>query len=310
MKWWQNFKMEDVEDSSTTPTTKTDETEYCLGLFDLPWEDVLFRNVLPVLPLTTLFQLRSVCQTAKELVTQYFSQTKCLNLCQVAFRMTESAFHIMTDFSYSLEVIILRNAKDWLSNGLFLSVIYNAHRLVKVDLTNCQSINNMCLEALSGSCKDLRELYLRDCHWVSVEGIKAIALNCLNLEMLDLTGCWEVNDNAVVVLAIYSQKLKYLNVGKIYGLTDHGISSLAKSCKSLAHLNVQGCWRLSDDSIRDLAEYSQSLKVLQVQECRDVTEGSLARLRVKRVMLDVRPPPHLRNLNALHSMNQRLNVQI
>ncbi|OWF35242.1 F-box/LRR-repeat protein 15-like [Mizuhopecten yessoensis] len=303
-------KQEEEKGTCRSPGNEIEEDEYSLSVFDLPWEDVLFRSILSYLPLTTLFQFRKVCKIAKEMVANYFSQTKYLNLCQVAFRMTSSAFHIMTDNNFSLEVIVMRNAKDWLSNDLFLPLIHNSHRLIKGDLTNCQTVNNVCLQALSSTCKNLRELYLRDCHWVSVEGIKAVSLNCKNLEKLDLTGCWEVNDNAVVVIAIYSQKLKYLSVAKIYGLTDHAISSLAKSSKSLVHLNVQGCWRLSDDSIRDLAEYSRSLKVLQVRECRDITEGSLARLRVKQVKLDVRPPPHLRNLNALHTLNQRLNVQI
>ncbi|XP_060079973.1 F-box/LRR-repeat protein 15-like [Ylistrum balloti] len=293
-----------MEDTITCSDNKDDEADVALSLFDLPWEDVLFRNVLPFLPLPTLFKFRTVCKTAKELITNYFSQTKSLNLCQVAFRMTSSAFHIMTDNNFSLEMIVMRNAKDWLSNELFLPLINNSQRLIKVDLTNCQTVNNVCLQALSGTCKNLKELYLRDCHWVSVEGVKAVSLNCKNLEKLDLTGCWEVNDNALVVIAIYSQKLKYLSVAKIYGLTDHAISSLAKSSKSLAHLNVQGCWRLSDDSIRDLAEYSRTLKVLQVRECRDITECSLARLRIQQVKLDVRPPPHLRNLNP------NLNVQI
>ncbi|XP_033739084.1 F-box/LRR-repeat protein 15-like [Pecten maximus] len=300
----------ELEDTSKCPGNLKEEDEDSLSLFDLPWEDVLFRKVLPLLPLTSLFKFRTVSWMSKELITNYFSQTKSLNLCQVAFRMTPSAFHIMTDSNNSLEVIVLRNAKDWLSGNLFKPLIHKSPKLIKVDLTNCQTINNVCLQALAGTCKNLKELYLRDCHWVSVEGIKTLSLNCKNLEKLDLTGCWEVNDSAVVVIAIYSQKLRYLSVAKIYGLTDHAISSLAKSSKSLVHLNVQGCWRLSDDSIRDLAEYSRTLKVLQVRECRDVTEGSLARLRVQQVKLDVRPPPHLRNLNILHTQNQKLNVQI
>lgn len=294
----------------TCPGSLKEEDEDAVGLFDLPWEDVLFKKVLPLLPLSHLFKFRTVCWTAKELITNFFCQTKSLNLCPVAFRMTANAFHIMTDNNAGLEAIVLRNAKDWLSDDLFIPLIQRSPKLVKVDLTNCMTIRNTCLQALAGSCMNLKELYLRDCRWVCNEGIKALSYNCKNLEKLDITGCWEVNDSALEVIAIYSKKLKYLSVSKIYGLTDQAISTLAKLNKSLVHLNVQGCWRLSDDSIRDLAEYCRTLKVLQVRECRDVTEGSLARLRLQQVKLDIRPPPHLKNLNILHMQNQKLNVQI
>ena len=61
-----------------------------------------------------------------------------------------------------------------------------------------------------------------------------------------------------------------------------------------------------------LGEYAQSLEALQVRDCRDVTEASLAKLRVKGIRIDVRPPPEARNLNILHSagLRHRLNVQI
>ncbi|KAK3089965.1 hypothetical protein FSP39_008052, partial [Pinctada imbricata] len=282
-----------------------------LTFLDLPWEDVIFRYILPCLPLQTQFQLRRVSLGFRDLMTAYFSTAKSVNITRIALRMTAGAFEILTQHNNSLQNIVLRNAKDWLTDKILNSVLSRNPKLVKLDLTNCSSVSNTCLQILASKCPNMRDISLRECHWVSREGVTVIALHCRDLQCLDLTGCWEVDDEAVMMVALSCKKLRFLSLAKIYGMTDNALSVVAREATSLVHLNIQGCWRLSDDSMHIVAEYAQSLQALQVRECRDVTERTLSKLRQRGVKTDVRPPPSLR---AMSDVSLRLrsvpNIQM
>ncbi|KAJ8318076.1 hypothetical protein KUTeg_003167 [Tegillarca granosa] len=258
---------EHVHTHETDENKEEEGDEYRLSLLDLPWEDVLFRHILPSLPLQTQFLMRGVSHGFLDLITEYFTNAKSVNICRVAFRMTPPAFKILTKNNFSLQSLVLRNAKDWISNDLLTPVLSRSKKLQKLDLTNCLSVGNPCIQVAAVNCHNLKVLLLRECHWISKEAITVIALHCKELEQLDITGCWEVNDEAVILLAMQCKKI--------------------------------------------LAEYCQTLKALQVRECRDVTEASLARLRLKNVKIDVRPPPNMRNLAKLSGIaGAQLNVQI
>lgn len=290
-----------------------DDIRDVMSFLDLPWEDVVFPMILPCLPLQTLFQLRRVSLKGKALIKEYFRISREVNIARIALRVTEGAFKILTEDRCNLQKLNLRNAKDWLSDKIFIPLLKNNPRLQMLDLTNVTSLSNSSMQVLAVNCLDLRTLILRECHWLSSEGLTVIALNCRELHSVDLTGCWNVNDEAITVLVMSCKKIKYISLAKIYGLTDIAMSVLARECTSLNHLNVQGCWRISDDSVRLLAEYSPNLRALQIRECRDVTEMVLSKLREKKVKIDVRPPPSIHNarMGFLSShLRQRLNVQI
>ena len=149
----------------------------------------------------TQFQMRRVSLGFRDLMTLYFSTAKTVNICRIALRMTAGAFNILTRDNNSLQNIVLRNAKDWLTDKVLISVLNRNNKLLKLDLTNCSSVSNACLQIMSVKCPHIKDICLRECHWVSREGATVIAMNCANLEYLDLTGCWEVNDEAVIMIA-------------------------------------------------------------------------------------------------------------
>ena len=120
--------------------------------------------------------------------------------------MTEGAFKILTQDRCNLQTLNLRNAKDWLSDQIFMPLLRNNRRLQLLDLTNVTSLSNSSIQVLAVNCLDLRTLILRECHWLSAEGLTVIALNCRELQSLDITGCWNVNDEAITVLVMSCKK--------------------------------------------------------------------------------------------------------
>lgn len=156
---------------------------------------------MPCLPLSTQFKLRIVSKEYKELVSTYFRSCRTCNICREGNIMTSKAFIILTDSNTSLTKLVLRNAKNWLTDGLLLPVLENCSKLQKIDLTNCSSISNNCLQTISTNCQQITSLMLRECHWVSEAGITSVLLNCSNITQLDLTGCWQLNDDVVELIA-------------------------------------------------------------------------------------------------------------
>lgn len=282
-----------------------------ITFLDIPWDDVLFQYILPLLPVQTLFQLRRVSTLSRAMIREYFSQAKEINIARIAGRVTADAFHILSDDNTNLLRINLRNSKNWLSDELLTPVLKCNPRLQLLDLTNCTSVTNTTLQCLAVNCPNLQKLILRDCVWLSPEGVTVIGLYCKNLEAIDFSGCWNVNDESLTVIVSSCRKLKSVQLAKIYGLTDSSMTVLAKCSNQLQHLNIQGCWRVTDDSIRFLAEYGKNLKMLQIRECHQVTEMTLSKLRANGVKMDkLSPPSQQPRINQLlWSLRHRLNVQ-
>lgn len=172
-----------------------------ISLLDLPWEDIIFRYILPGLPLTTQFKLRLVSKDYRQLISAYFRTCRTCNICREVNHISSKAFVILTENNTSLTTLVLRNAKNWLTDGLLLPVLENCPKLLKIDLTNCSSISNSCLQTISTNCSHVTSLMLRECHWVSEAGITNVLLNCPDISHLDLTGCWQLNDDVVHLIA-------------------------------------------------------------------------------------------------------------
>ncbi|XP_045211718.2 F-box/LRR-repeat protein 15-like [Mercenaria mercenaria] len=307
-----DYRLPDVTGNEYSASRDHYEDVPSTNLFDIPWDDVLFQYILPLLPVQTLFQLRRVCKTSLLMIKDYLSQTKEINIARIAGKVTTTAFHILTDENTNLLRLNLRNSKGWLSDELLMPVLKCNPRLQLLDLTNCTSVTNAVLQCVAVNCSGLQKLILRDCVWLSPEGVTVIGLYCKDLEAIDFNGCWNVNDESLSVLVSSCPRLKSVQLAKIYGLTDNSMTVLAKCSSQLYHLNIQGCWRITDDSIRFLAEYGKNLKMLQIRECHQVTEMTLSKLRENGVKMDKLSPPssYPRVSQLLWSMRHKLNVQM
>ena len=176
------------------------ETDDAVSLFDLPWHDVIYPHLFTCLPIQTIFLLRGVSKTGYELVREFFSVTKEINIARIAGKLNTNSFQIMTRDSTNLVRLNLRNAKDWLSDSALCPVLKDNGKLQFLDLTNCMGITNSTMQVLAINCPQLQTIVLRDCHWLSVEGLSTLALNLECLEKVDLSGCWNVNDESIILL--------------------------------------------------------------------------------------------------------------
>ncbi|XP_068706410.1 F-box/LRR-repeat protein 15-like [Montipora capricornis] len=253
----------------------------------LPWEDVIFLHIFPHFTIPQLFNCRKVCKSFREACDSYFAWQKTLDCSQVSSRLTAKAFSLITQANSSLQVLVLKNCKSWLDEAVLVEILRRSTRLCELDLTACSSLTNLTLFTVAEFNLALKVLKLRECRWVSSDAIIQVSLCCTGLQRVDLTGCWEVTDSCVSSLASCCTGLDTLLLNDCYSVSDNSIRTVASSCPKLFHLGLKGCWRVSNSAVKMIGEYCPNLETLEVKDCRDISEASLARLRVRGVMIDV-----------------------
>ena len=172
----------------------------------LPWEDIVFQHIFNKLHLPTVFNLRLLNNQFLHCVTEYLSTCKSLNLTMVGPFFRADAFHLVTRDAYCMQTLVMRHAKDWLMDKMLMPVFEANTRLQHVDLTCCTSLTCASIQKLSVQCKDLKQLFLRDCHWLTSDGIYVVAVNCSQLQKLDIGGCWQIDNSAILTLAKFCKQ--------------------------------------------------------------------------------------------------------
>ena len=172
------------------------------NLLDIPWEDVLYMYIFPMLPFQSLFQLRATSHRGLQCVSSYFQHMKVVDLSDVGPRFNLDTFQLLTKNNTVLRSLVLKHgAKAWLNEKKLLPVLRDNPGLSTVDFSNCTSIGNGCVQTLAETCKDnLRDLSLFECCWLSPEGALTLSTHCTALRRLDLTGCWQLTDDCIISL--------------------------------------------------------------------------------------------------------------
>ncbi|XP_036397360.1 F-box/LRR-repeat protein 15 [Megalops cyprinoides] len=266
------------------------EGRKCLGLLDLPWEDVLVTHIFCYLPLRHLVSLQRVSKQFHALIQVYLANCRTFDLKQIGPSIPKEAFCNMLRDNKVLQNLSLQNCSDWVTDKELLPVIGQNQHLLRVDMRGCVCLSRHSLVAVSLSCAHLKHLGLAHCEWVDSLSLRSLADHCGGLQSIDLTACRQLKDEAICYLAKKCPGLKSLSVAVNANITDTSVEEVAKNCRGLEQLDLTGCLRVRNESIRTVAEYCPKLRSLKVNHCHNVTESSLGLLRKRNVEIDVEPP--------------------
>lgn len=281
-------------------------------LFDIPWEQVLCKHLLPCLTLKELFQLRGLSRQFRDLVDCHFSLAFSVNTSLFSATFSSQAFEVLTRNNCCMKELIICSSKDWLTDAVLVPLLQANPGLSKIDISNCTTLSNSTLYTIGAHCRRVTTLNLRGCVWVSRDGLLSVISNRLPLQYVDLSGCWDISDDDIINLVTHCKGIQYLLLNNIYGLTNRCLILTARCCPDLLQLSIQGCWRLTDPAIVSVAEYCLKLRALQVRDCRQITEASLGILRARKIRID-KPAPAMNRLHLVGvgtEQNRHLNLQI
>lgn len=224
-------------------------------LVDLPYEDIILTQILPLLSIGDLFSLKSVSCLFNQLISRYFKRLRKLNL----------------------------TTSRCLTNGQFKFVLSMCENYVEqIDLSYNLSLNNRLLAKylIAYRLGRLNTVKLNDCHWIdrSVLTILIVAYGD-QLRCIECAGCWSLNDRIVSLLAVYCTGLRTLNLSNVYSLTDQSLLQLGyHQSNSLRCLNLKDCWRFTDFTIFWLIKRCAQLVDLKVDQVHLTTINRLVKM--------------------------------
>ena len=147
------------------------------------------------------------------------------------------------------------------------SLICGCFSLSHLDLSRCERITNISLEAISNA-NCLESLNLEGCKMVSDVGIHFLARGKTfsSLKTLDLCECSRITDEGIGLLSqmVSLQNLCLAKCGS--SITDRGVILLASS-KSLQRLNLSWLSKISDLSILAIKADCNDIKELVLSGC-------------------------------------------
>lgn len=125
-------------------------------------------------------------------------------------------------------------------------------------LGRCNKVTDVSL-IYNFKLPELREINLSKCQQISIIGIQALVENCPSLEIVDLSECHNINDKCIELVTSKLHRLTSLNIQKCQQLTDFSLDYIAMNCKRIRSINIMGCRHMSDEPHLRLASV-KSLK--------------------------------------------------
>ncbi|GAB6028398.1 F-box/LRR-repeat protein 15 [Chamberlinius hualienensis] len=260
---------------------------YVVNLLDLPFEDIIHRNILIHLSLKDLFNFGQVSKDCHGIFETCLSKTRTIDLSSKNRKISKQAFQLIAKLVDHIEVLLFSDC-EWLTDEVLHPLLESNSNINHISLAGCQNLTERSVQLLAQrNSYCLKIVDLCECQWINSESVETLALNCPNIISADFTGCCLINDHAVESLAKSCTRLKAISLSNIYGITDLSLFAIANNCRHLVFLDLMGCYRITDDGIRMIGEYCKEFKSLRVLQCRDVTESSLNSLRSHQVDIDL-----------------------
>ncbi|OEJ82465.1 SCF E3 ubiquitin ligase complex F-box protein GRR1 [Hanseniaspora opuntiae] len=214
------------------------------------------------LSLQGLYMPNSQCNT--ELLNKLFE--KCRNLKRV--RIMETSF---------------------LTNDNLITMSLNLHKIVELDISECQNINSYAVyKALSGM-PNIRDFVANGCKNIDNSFIRNLYENKVFLKKLknfsvgNLNPIFSLQDTDLYYLTVIAPNIKHLTLSKHSDITDVGMGYISKLKKSLTTLNIGHLSQISNLGISYIIECSK-LTYLDLSACDSISsEGFILLSNFKRL---------------------------
>ncbi|CAH1404831.1 unnamed protein product [Nezara viridula] len=275
----------------------------CSGPFDLLPDETILR-VLSFLDLASLSRCARVNRHFNRLATDTMLYTQ-LNLKPYWSCLNARALQTLSTRCQHLQKLDL----SWCGNYAMITspdiveFIQGCGKLLTViRLNSCKYVDNRCIQEIAITCRNLKELCLRNCFNITPDGFENLK-NISTLERLDLYrtyiesppllkileaspylkhinlgSCVRVSSMDIVAqgLGQYNRQLVSVDFWKTYSLTPLGVRALS-NCPNLEEVDLGWCLGVSipGDCMSSLANGCPKLKKLFMAALRGITDRDL-----------------------------------
>ncbi|XP_057494656.1 EIN3-binding F-box protein 1-like [Actinidia eriantha] len=192
----------------------------------------------------------------------------------------------LTDFSLAvighcgkdLTSLIFSGLQNVTEKGFW--VMGNAQGLEKLatlSITSCRGTTDVCLEAIGKGCRNLKQMCLHKCCFVSDSGLIAFAKAAVSLESLQLEECNRITQLGIVgALLNCGSKVKSLALVKCMGIKDLDLETpFLSPCESLRSLSIRSCPGFGSVSLALVGNLCPQLHQLDLSGLCGITDSGL-----------------------------------
>ncbi|KAI5475375.1 F-box and leucine-rich repeat protein GRR1 [Pseudohyphozyma bogoriensis] len=202
--------------------------------------------------------LRTLTTPQEQQTFNYTSFIRRLNLSPIAPSITDAhllQFHASQCFR--IERLTLANCTK-LSSAVLCEFIRGLERLVAVDLTDVEEVDDRVVETIAKAAEGLQGLNLSGCVKVSDTGVEAVAKRCPQLRRLKLRQLHLLTSTPILLLSLRCPLLLELDLIKCTSLNSSSLQSLLRHSSQLRELSLHSCAGISTEGFPPVKQLSLS----------------------------------------------------
>ena len=181
---------------------------------------------------------------------------KCPKLVALDFSETQAKSNYLNYGSKELQEINLSECL-WVSPDVLKNICEIFPYLKKIALRRNTHLNSSSWGELI-KFKQLKCLYLSQCHQIQDEDLSVILKGCGDLTELSLAGCQKINEMGFLELAKGLPHLLSLNVSRS-SISNTALVEIASRCRQLTFLDISGCNQLTEKGVNSFMKQAISL---------------------------------------------------
>lgn len=137
--------------------------------------------------------------------------------------------------------------------------------LMRVDLSHCPLLTDVCMQAIAAHCPKLEALGVSGCTRITDRGMRPVLHHCPCLQTVAMAHCHQCTDRSIEAMC-EELWVEDLDVSYCTALTDGALLRIAQEFTGLRVLRVNWCRKLGPDALRALRGLSR-LELLACAGC-------------------------------------------
>ncbi|GAA5831222.1 hypothetical protein JCM11251_007797 [Rhodosporidiobolus azoricus] len=138
-----------------------------------------------------------------------------------------------------------------LTSAAMVSLLSLSKRLIALDLSDVENVDDAVLEAMARNCPKLQGLNMSGCARITDRGLEQLALGCPALRRIKLRKCENITDVPIILLSLHCPLLLEVDLASCTAITSLSVMQLLRTSRALRELSLPGCIALTDEGFPD-----------------------------------------------------------
>lgn len=134
-------------------------------------------------------------------------------------------------------------------------------------------ITEVGINSLALNCNKLEEIFMSNCNNINDNCIQLISKNCPNLKTIELNNCKNISDISLLNISKYNTDLRRIHL-QYTSISDNGLKEIFMNCKKLKEIFLEGC-NISESILHNIHDYCEYLRTINISNSPKISKENL-----------------------------------